>query len=659
MTLHATNDSPRIKQLDDRTIGFIAAGEVVERPAQVVKELLENSIDAGSKSITVELLRGGFDLISVIDDGNGIIKEDLPLALVRHATSKLQNEADLEAINTLGFRGEALASIGMVSELIVASKARKSGEDNGWTISMKDGEISGISKCGMPEGCKIEVKSIFKSQPARLSFQRRPSTESVKILEVVVKQALANSEVRIRLISDGKILLEAPQAEDPLDRLYDLLGAQTSRLLELRSPPSDIEAPGEENWSGWISPPDISRSKGDEVHLLINGRPVGAQPFQAAIRRGYHTRLMVGRHPVCVISLEIPHDEVDVNVHPTKREVRLKNSWRVLERLERAIMHTLSTTPTDTEVDDASPLSGLPRITSKPQVSDIEKKDAPSWVQSASTPELVQVDLEGSKLEEQSKPKPKARPISESPVKQGTLTGMDETPIAPALSSQERALHRYSAVGESESPLDETELDSGFSEQIPELVPLSQFADSYILAQGEDSLYIIDQHALHERIRYERLRHGLVSWNPQPLIETINIDLSVVESAAASQFSERLNEIGITFQQNEGEWSLSCVPMILAGDKKLTSFVHDLLCELAEAGSEGRLDAVENLQNHIAFMKSCRGAVKANQRLNIAEMRRLLDDMRRISNPWACVHGRPTVLKLEADALDHHFGRHG
>ena len=336
----------RIKQLDDRTIGHIAAGEVVERPAQVVKELVENSIDAGSNRITIEVERGGFDLIRITDNGSGIHESDLSLSLDRHATSKLSNEKDLAAIGTLGFRGEALASIGVVSRLTISSRPPQA---EGRSIVMDNGDKSEITPAGIAEGTVIEVSKIFVNQPARLAFQRRPATETSKIVDVVVSHAISHPEVAFRLVSDEKTILEVPAVEEMEDRLYDVLGRQAGKMIKISSPPADKDAPGEETWSGWISTPDITRGKGDEIHVLINGRPVASQPFLQSIRRGYRTRLMQGRHPVAVLMLDLPHDEVDVNVHPTKREVRLRNSWRVLERLERSIAYTLESTPTEPE----------------------------------------------------------------------------------------------------------------------------------------------------------------------------------------------------------------------------------------------------------------------------------------------------------------------
>lgn len=651
-----------IKQLDDKTIGLIAAGEVVERPAQVVKELLENSVDAGATRIHVEIQRGGFDLISVIDDGHGIPAEELPLAVTRHATSKLDDAADLEAIGTLGFRGEALASVGAVSHLTLSSRL-VGGAGRG--IEVFDGEVAEVEPQGMAEGTTVRVRNLFANQPARLAFQRRPATETAQVVDVVVSHSLCNPGVSFRLTVDGRSILETPATDEVSERLFDLLGAASERLIPLQSPPADSDAPGDEKWTGFISPPDISRGRSDDVHIIINNRPVAAQPFLKSIRRGYHTRLMVGRHPIAVLHLEIPNDEVDVNVHPTKREVRLRNSWRVLERLERALKHTLKQVPTGGEPTEEFPL-GAVDAPAAPKSIPRQPGDAPSWVRRASraassappNPATQTSFYQGAKEDVKAALKP--RPVSSAPSAQEVLPGLPEAPTAPALSSAERELHRYSDRSSAVSPLDEPKPSSLEAEvtEVPEMEPLAQFADSYVLAQGGGALYVVDQHALHERVRYERLRHQMGNWEPQPLIDPIPLDLSPVQTSVVHASRDRLSELGFRFEGDE-TLSLTAVPVMLAGDERLDGFLEDLIGELQESGGDGPLDTAESLADEIAFMRSCRGAVKANQTLTIAEMRRLLTDMRTIDNPWACVHGRPTVLMLDVDRLDEHFGRHG
>jgi DNA mismatch repair protein MutL len=638
-----TGERRPIQQLDDDTIGHIAAGEVVERPAQVVKELVENSIDAGANRIRIEIERGGFDRILVIDDGAGIPVEELELAVTRHATSKLSTATDLSAIYTLGFRGEALASIGMVSKLSVSSRTDDS---EGMRISVDDGVKKPLEPAGIAPGTMIEVCNIFGNIPARLSFQKRPSTESAAIVDIVVSQALCNPTIGFTVSIDGRNVLETPPSVDMNDRLFDLIGAPAERLVPLKCSDVDEQAPGDEQWSGWLSPPDLTRSKGDEIHIIINGRPVASSPFNQAIRRGYHTRLMVGRHPICVLNLNLPPDEIDVNVHPTKREVRLKHSWRVLERLERAIKHTLLQLPTGSMTPDSSPIEAVSSNVESPEKSEAP---LPVWAESAQT----RITYVGAVEKPAVKPEFK---VSESPLTQSTLPNLGIEKISPALSSAERELHRWCSGEESVSPLNEPEpspLDIEVTD-VPEMVPLAQFADSYILAQGADELFIIDQHALHERVRYERLRDDMVSWQSQELVSPLPMALSSAKAEILLGNKSRLSELGFIFDE---DLNLLAVPQLMLGSDKLEGFLSDVLSEL-ENGAH-KLDTVENLADEIAFMKSCRGAVKANQKLSLPEMRRLLSDMQTIENPWACVHGRPTVLRMSLNRLDGHFGRHG
>ncbi len=655
----------RIQQLDDETIGHIAAGEVVERPAQVVKELLENSLDASSTQIEVIIERGGFDSIIITDNGSGIDSSDIQLSVDRHATSKLTTFNDLNEIYTMGFRGEALASIGMVSELTVASKTRD-GEGNSITVDF--GKKGIVESYGMSFGTMVSVRNIFKNTPARLSFQRRPATESAKIVDVIISHAISNKNVGFKLISDSKTILNIPVSDTTSDRLYDILGGQAAQLIELNSPSQDSDVPGTESWTGWISTPDITRGKGDEVYVLINDRPVASGPFHQAIRRGYKTRLMQGRHPIAVLSLKIPASEVDVNVHPTKREVRLKHSWRVLERLERAIAYTLENVATEPETDGS--IIGLSSLNSnvKPiqdslfedtqeqilesnqQKNSIQQSSVPAWALAAGT----QLNLTGLKAEE-AKPNEKSRPISRSETPQETLPGLPEKPISPALSSAERELHRHSHNGISTSPLEEEKL-IGEENSLGVMEPLAQFADSYIIVQSNEELLLIDQHALHERVRYERLKQSKQQWVAQNLISPIELILNPVQKQIVIGSIEQLSEMGFNVSINSESITVLSHPLFIKG-QDIEQIFKDLLQDLSEDGAP--LETIEKLMDHMAFMNACRGAVKANERLSISEMRRLIEDMRKIPNPWACVHGRPTALRINIDSLDHHFGRHG
>ena len=651
----------RIQQLDDLTIGHIAAGEVVERPAQVVKELLENSLDAGSSSIHVSIERGGFDLIRIEDNGSGIHEDDLQLALSRHATSKLRQPEDLNEIHTLGFRGEALASIGVVSHLTVAS--RPEGHE-GRSISMVGGVRQSIEAVGMASGTVVTVENLFQNTPVRLGFQRRPATEHARIVEVVVAHAIAHPKVAFRCTIDGRATLNLPASDSIENRLYDVLGGQSASLLPLIVPAQDEDVPGDESWTGYISAPDISRGKGDEIHVFVNDRPVASTPFHQAIRRGYRTRLMQGRHPVAVLHLHVPADEVDVNIHPTKREVRLRHSWRVLERLERAIAHTLATSPTQPDSSgELHELQGLAASEEKQPIQELlmpqekiseegEAKPAPAWALAAGT----QLNLVGKVAETMRQESEKPRPQSTAASAQKVLPGMAPDPVAPALSHQERELHRHAGCGVRVSPTEETPLPT-VENDVPEMEPLSQFADSYILAQSGEDLLLIDQHALHERIRYERLRNDESLWEPQSRLVPSRIELTLAQEARLESFLERFEALGFLFsKQSDGQWDVTQAPRLLEGDE-VEPFVLDLLQDMSEDGSP--FETIERRKDHLAFMNACRGAVKANDTLTIAQMRRLLEDMRNVPNPWACVHGRPTALRLSLNSLDKHFGRHG
>ena len=651
----------RIQQLDEFTIGHIAAGEVVERPAQVVKELLENALDANSTSIHVEIERGGFDLIRIEDNGNGIHEEDLELALSRHATSKLSQPEDLNEIHTLGFRGEALASIGVVSRLTVSS--RPDGQE-GRSISMEDGVKRAVEPVGMANGTVVAVEHLFQNTPVRLGFQRRPATEHARIVEVVIAHAIAHPSVGFRCTIDGRSTLNLPSSTSIEDRLYDVLGGQSSNLLPLVPPAGDADVPGDESWNGYISAPDISRGKGDEIHIFVNDRPVASTPFHQAIRRGYRTRLMQGRHPVAVLHLKVPANEVDVNVHPTKREVRLRHSWRVLERLERAIAHTLATSPTQPDSSgELQELQGLAQSEQNQPIqelltpNDLDDKTskpstAPPWALAAGT----QLNLVGQVAEESVERSEKPRPQSLAAAAQKSLPGMSTSPTAPALSHAERDLHRHAGSGGSVSPTAESPLAS-VENDLPVMEPLSQFADSYILAQAGEELLLIDQHALHERIRYERLRNDESLWIPQPRLIPSRIELTLAQQARLESFLERFEELGFVLEKHgDGQWDVQQAPRLLDGDE-VEPFLLDLLQDISEDGAP--LETIERRKDHLAFLNACRGSVKANDRLTIAQMRRLLEDMRNVPNPWACVHGRPTALRLSLDSLDKHFGRHG
>ena len=450
----------------------------MERPAQVVKELVENSLDAGATSITITVEGGGFDRLSVEDNGSGIDRDDLTLALDRHATSKLRTKDDLASIVSLGFRGEALASIGMVSRLQISSKP--AGEA-GACIVMEDGVKSAIQPMGMGDGTLITVEHLFRNTPARLAFQRRPETETARIVDVVVDHALAHPGCAFHLRTEQRTLLNVPATDNMLDRLYDIMGAQATELVPLQQPPVDDDAPGAERWSGWISTPDITRGKGDDIHVLINRRPVAAGPFLQAIRRGYKTRLMQGRHPLAVVNLDCPPDEVDVNVHPTS-EVRLRHScaclsvWNVpspppLNPFNRTRRNRRDSRPqglasqqqvksVETYLNPEPTNDPAPSLASAAGMAPQTERSAP-----ASQPTTACMGgccRQATQLGGQCSGRTPSRPARAAGVglAAGAIPapGQDEQPVAAPLSSAERDLHRHAGQGNQCSPGDEQPL---------------------------------------------------------------------------------------------------------------------------------------------------------------------------------------------------------
>ena len=608
------SEPKRIQQLDDFTIGHIAAGEVVERPAQVVKELLENSLDADSTSIQVEIERGGFDLIRIEDNGSGIHEHDLELALSRHATSKLRQPDDLNEIHTLGFRGEALASIGVVSRLTVSS--RPSGQE-GRSISMEDGIQQSLEPIGMANGTIVSVEHLFQNTPVRLGFQRRPATEHARIVEVVVAHAIAHPNVAFRCTIDGRSTLNLPASESIEDRLYDVLGGQSSNLLPLVLPEQDSDVPGDEAWTGYISAPDISRGKGDEIHIFVNDRPVASTPFHQAIRRGYRTRLMQGRHPVAVLHLRVPANEVDVNVHPTKHEVRFRDSRSVHDflfgTLSRALADVRPGQPTPTE-----PATGSEERAFQPGMN----------LASGGSPTLLG---QGDQI--------LSAVGAFSHRFDGGSTGQMSRWREPALSR----------VPQPE-----------FAQEPAEIPPLgfavAQLHGIYILAENQHGLVLVDMHAAHERITYERLKQARdgSGITRQPLLVPLTLAVSSREAAIAEEQSGELASLGLLIEAT-GEESIVCreLPAALK-DADAEALVRDVLGDLLEFGTSDRIaSSLDELLSTLA----CHTSVRANRRLTLPEMNALLRDMEETERSGQCNHGRPTWVQLGMSELDKLFLR--
>jgi DNA mismatch repair protein MutL len=571
-----------IRILPENVSSAIAAGEVVERPASVVKELVENSLDAGAKSIQITTEKGGKLLIEVVDDGCGIAQAEVPLAVARFATSKLQTAQDLFAIDTLGFRGEALSSIAAVSRLEMVTRAE--GEEIGSKLNVDGGEIKPLSSIGSPPGTVIRIRDLFYNVPARRKFLKTENTERRWITRFVSRYALAYPEVRFQLQQEGRSLFNTSGNGDQREVLTEVFGLKTARQM-ISIPPSPS---AEISVSGFVSPPELNRSNRRELTFFVNGRWVQDSSLSAAVLQAYHTLLMVGRYPLAVLFLQVPPEQVDVNVHPTKSEVRFREPDRVFAVLQRAIRATLMGHASPPSVDLHSTWS----------------RDGLS-----SRPGAISTDW-GFAAESSFDPSA-SRPLS--------LQG-----VLPAGT-------------------------------IPLLRAVGQIGAAYLVAEGPDGLYLVDQHAAHERILFEKMMaaRDAGALESQNLLEAQTIEFSHSEAVLLQENLKALNELGFVIEPfGERSFRLRAVPSLVMG--KDPSFALRSVVEEFEENEEPLADALEA---RLAARICKRVAIKAGQVLSLAEQRQLLRDLESCSMPRTCPHGRPTMIHLSVDALERQFGR--
>ena len=568
------NHPSAIQKLSPQVIGKIAAGEVIERPASVVKELVENSLDAAARLITVEIGRGGLDLIRVSDDGGGIAPDELPLAFERHATSKLLTENDLERVATLGFRGEALPSIAAVAEIEIAS--RPANAASGALLRLREGEVVEQGEKGIAAGTIIAVRGLFRRQPARLKFLRSPAAEAAQIAGVVSHYALAYPEVRFVLLVDGRLTLQTPGNADLRDAAAGVYGHQVAQaLLPLPLDAGAIDPPAV---IGLVGEPGLSRANRNYITLFINRRWVRSRTLTYAVEEAYHGFLMTGRHPLAIVDIRLPAADVDVNVHPSKLEVRLRNEREVFALLQRQVRRTLT---------QSAPL---------PAVS------ATTWAGGARRHPPV------SRFE----PAPLALDAATAaPVEQPRLT-----PLVPAM----RALGQVGMV--------------------------------YIVAEGPEGLYLVDQHAAHERILFERfLGTGGAAVDAQGLLEPVAVEIAPRQQALLTEMAQELSEQGFSLEPfGEGTYLVRSLPAELKG-RDVAKTLVEFLDALA------REEAVADRRQRVAMSLACHAAIRAGQSLSQEEMRELLRQLEQTENPRHCPHGRPTMIHMSADALAREFRR--
>ena len=571
-----------IRILTPETAAKIAAGEVVERPSSVVKELVENALDAGASAIAVEVSGGGQELIRVTDDGCGLASEELELAFARHATSKLIGD-DLLSITTLGFRGEALPAIAAVAEVEIVS--RPPGTESAAYVRLDGGAVVERGERGAPAGTSVSVSRLFARQPARRKFLRSPSTEANHIASVVSHYALAYPTVRVALTLDGRQALLTDGNGELRDAIAAVYGADVAAAMLLVRPGDGLVAV-----DGLAAAPQVSRAGRGYVSLFVNGRWIQSRRLAYAVEEAYRGLLMVGRYPIAVLHLRLPLEEVDVNVHPTKAEVRFRDESAVFGAVQRAVRAALLETA-PVAVATAAPTAPTAPFDLSPQPS-----STPLWEH--------------------------ARALERRHVEAGPA----EPPAATGVSTP--------------------------AETLPALRVIGQFGSTYVIAEGPDGMYLIDQHAAHERVLYERFCRQRLERAPevQALLEPLALELSPPRRALLAEQEELLREHGFAVEPfGEEAYLLRALPASLAGSDPRQA-VGSFLDLMLEEGEGDRRDRV-------AMSLACHGAIRAGKTLSQEEMRELVVQLEGSEAPNSCPHGRPTMIHMSAELLARQFGR--
>lgn len=615
----------KIQLLNPRLANQIAAGEVVERPASVIKELLENSIDAGADRIHVDVEQGGVKLIRVRDNGTGIAQEDLTLALSRHATSKIYTLDDLEGVSTLGFRGEALASIASVSRLTLVSAAAD--EDQAWMAASEGRDMAvTVTPAAHPRGTTVEVRDLFFNTPARRKFLRTEKTEFGRIEEVVRKLALSHFEVGITLRHNQKVVHNFQPATTQAEQERRVAAVCGPAFMSQALPV--LSERGGFRLSGWVGLPTFSRSQADLQYFYVNGRTIRDKVVTHAVRQAYQDVLMHGRHPAFVLFLDLAPDAVDVNVHPTKHEVRFRDSRAVHDFLYQSIHRAVAAVRPDNSAPAARSLDPGPGRESVPAAArfqqseislaaEVDRGTAPAWLRDGDRA-LTPADMG----------------------EQQRLYGELHRPAGATLAST--ILPEQQAGGEAVIP------PLGFA--------IAQLKGIYILAENRHGLIVVDMHAAHERITYERLKMLFHDRNlvAQPLLVPASLAVSQGEGDCAEQHRELFSRLGFSIDRAGPETLLvRSVPALLKVSA-VDQLVRDVLSDLKEYGSSRR---IEGHVDEILATMACHGSVRANRRLSIDEMNALLRDMERTERGGQCNHGRPTWAQIDLPELDRLFSR--
>lgn len=625
----------RIHLLSPRLANQIAAGEVVERPANIIKELVENSLDAGAQHIDVDAEQGGIKLLRVRDDGHGIGKDDLPLSLSRHATSKITTLDDLEAVGTMGFRGEALASISSVSRLTLTS--REKGSDEAWQVKAEGRDMQAeVSPAAHPTGTTVEARDLFFNTPARRKFLRTEKTEFSHLEDTLKKLALSRYDVAFTLRHNNRVIHSLRPAARTIDRekrVATLLNPQfmdNAVHIETEGAGLTIE--------GWVGLPTFSRSQGDMQYFFVNGRAVRDKLVVHAIKQAYRDVLYHGRHPAFVLYLWLDPKLVDVNVHPTKHEVRFRDGRLVHDFIFRSLHRALADIRPEQPTANLQP-SAAPAATGT-EAGEFQGQNRLDWQQPANERVPFSATADGAATST-------AQNFS------GGSFGQSFSDSRPGQGAVAEQLRSYEQLNQgAPQPLPESS-----AEDLPPLgFAVAQLHGIYILAQNAHGLVVVDIHAAHERITYERLKvavdeQGVQS---QPLLVPETLHVSEREADAAEQFSDEFRQFGVELARVSPESLMIRQIPVLLQQANVGQLITDMLSDLMEHGASDRILAH---RNELLSTMACHGSVRANRKLTLPEMNALLRDMEATERSGQCNHGRPTWTQMTMSELDKLFLR--
>ncbi len=647
----------RIQLLSPRLANQIAAGEVVERPASVVKELLENSIDAGANRVEVEVENGGVRLIRIRDNGSGIAKDDLALSLSRHATSKISALEDLEAVASLGFRGEALASISSVSRLTLTSNVE--GQESGWKVFAEGRDMETVSSpAPHPIGTTLEVRDLFFNTPARRKFLRTEKTEFGHLEEVVKRLALSHYDIAFSLRHNQRTIHQLRPAKSRVE-MERRVATLTSPQLMDNAVVIDMEASGLRLW-GWVGLPTFSRAQADLQYFYVNGRMVKDRLIGHAVRQAYRDVLYHGRHPAFVLYLELDPAQVDVNVHPTKHEIRFRDGRTV----HNFLYSTLNRALASVRPEDQLPPTTLSNTSDAPGTPEAALTEG---VNSGEFGPQANINLNPSRPEFSANKTAQAVNTAQA-VFSGTSSSAQ--PAMKAQSAQPfpmavrehmnvyKQLHEpASASAQPQSQQQAQTLAEPESSEVPPLgFAVSQLKGIYILSENVSGMVLVDMHAAHERITYERMKsawHG-AGITAQPLLVPESVAVSLEQADAVDEFTSEIQKLGFTLERMGPETVVvRQIPALLRG-ANVPDMVRKLLEDFSRHGSSDQVKA--HIDEMLATM-ACHGSVRANRKLTIPEMNSLLRDMEQTERSGQCNHGRPTWTQLSMQELDKLFLR--